>query len=152
MEVLSSSRFARALPNLLDPASRALRPARHRRPAVHALASSPGDAAPSPSSPPPWLSRLLSAALRGGRAGGELPDLAEAATGGAGIGTLLMSTTAAAVTAISATKQQPDQTAAATDAAGPSGCSSNPNNGGGRCPHRQTTSSGSNSSSIQTTD
>jgi len=98
MEVLSSSRFARALPSLLDPASRPLRPARHRRPTVHALASAPVDAAPSPSSPPPWLSRLLSAALRGGRAGGELPDLAEAATGGAGIGTLLMSTTAAAVT------------------------------------------------------
>ncbi|CAN6336983.1 unnamed protein product [Urochloa humidicola] len=105
MEVLSSSHSARALPNLLDPVSRLLKPPHHhRRRAVHNLASSPGPAAdgpaPSPSSawPPPSLSRLLAAALRGGRAGGELPDLAAAATGGAGIGTLLMSTTAAAVT------------------------------------------------------
>ncbi|TKW26198.1 hypothetical protein SEVIR_3G170800v4 [Setaria viridis] len=105
MEV-SSSRFARALPNLLDPVSRPLKPPHHhrRRRAVHTLASSPGPTAdalaPSPSSawPPPPLSRLLAAALRGGRAGGELPDLVAAATGGAGIGTLLMSTTAAAVT------------------------------------------------------
>ncbi|KAJ1263791.1 hypothetical protein BS78_09G213900 [Paspalum vaginatum] len=105
MVVLSSSRFARTLlPNLLEPVSRPLRPARSRRRAVHSLASAPGPAAdaaaPSPSSawPPASLARLLAAALRGGRAGGELPDLAAAATGGAGIGTLLMSTTAAAVT------------------------------------------------------
>jgi hypothetical protein len=106
MEV-SSSRFARALPNLLDPVSRPLKPPHHRRRrrAIHTVTSSPGPAAdapaPSPSStwpwPPPSLSRLLAAALRGGRAGGELPDLAAAAAGGAGIGTLLMSTTAAAV-------------------------------------------------------
>ncbi|GJN15048.1 hypothetical protein PR202_gb01934 [Eleusine coracana subsp. coracana] len=102
MEVLSSSRFSRVLPNLLDPVSRVLKPRLLRRRAGQALASTPApavDAAPSSSSPPPLsLSRLLAAALRGGRAGGELPDLAAAAAGGAGIGTLLMSTTAAAVT------------------------------------------------------
>lgn len=104
MEVLSSSRFARALlPSLLDPASRPFTSPPCRRPrcgAVHTLASSaPGPAAPLPSAPS--LARLLVAALRGGRAGGELPDLAAAATAtgaGPGIGTLLMSTTAAAVT------------------------------------------------------
>ncbi|KAF8727376.1 hypothetical protein HU200_018979 [Digitaria exilis] len=106
MEVLSSSRFARSLPSLFDPVSRPFKPPHpHRcRRAVHTIASSPGPAAdapaPSPSSAwaPPSLSRLLAAALRGGRARGELPDLAAAATGGAGLGTLLMSTTAAAVT------------------------------------------------------
>jgi len=109
MEVLSSSRFARALlPSLLDPASRPLSnstpPCRRPRGAVHTLASSAhgpaADAAAPSSSSPPSFARLLAAALRGGRAGGELPDLAAAATatGGAGIGTLLMSTTAAAVT------------------------------------------------------
>ncbi|OEL27730.1 hypothetical protein BAE44_0011251 [Dichanthelium oligosanthes] len=104
MEVLSSSRFARAFPNPLDPASRPLKPPHHRRRAVHTLASSPGHAADAPAAspssawPPPSLSRLLAAAMRGGRAGGELPDLSAATTGGAGIGTLLMSTTAAAVT------------------------------------------------------
>ncbi|CAL5095977.1 unnamed protein product [Urochloa decumbens] len=104
MEMLSSSHFARGLPNFLDPVSRLLKPPHHRlRRAVHTLASSPSPAAdapaqsPSSSWPPPSLSRLLAAALRGGRAEGELPDLA-AAAGGAGIGTLLMSTTAAAVT------------------------------------------------------
>ncbi|KAK3138174.1 hypothetical protein QOZ80_5AG0365490 [Eleusine coracana subsp. coracana] len=102
MEVLSSSRFSRVLPNLLDPVSRVLKPPVLRRRGGQALASTlapAADAAPSSSSPPPLsLSRLLAAALRGGRAGGELPDLAAAAAGGAGIGTLLMSTTAAAVT------------------------------------------------------
>ncbi|PWZ16299.1 putative membrane protein YuiD [Zea mays] len=97
MEVLSSSRFARALlPNLLDPAIRLLsKPPCRRRRAVQTLASNAHapTAAPSPS-----LALLLATALRGGRTGGELPDLAAAATGGAGIGTLLMSTTAAAVT------------------------------------------------------
>ncbi|KAL6851652.1 hypothetical protein ACP4OV_020216 [Aristida adscensionis] len=96
MEVLSSSRFSRALPGLLDPVSRRLRPP--RRGVARTLASAANDAAPPP--PGPSLARLLAAALRGGRAGGELPDLAAAAAagGGAGIGTLLMSTTAAAVT------------------------------------------------------
>ncbi|EES18564.1 uncharacterized protein LOC8068977 isoform X1 [Sorghum bicolor] len=105
MEVLSSSRFARALlPSLLDPAaSRPLSkpPCRRPRGAVHTLASSAhGPAADAAAPSPPSLGRLLAAALRGGRAGGELPDLAAAATatGGPGIGTLLMSTTAAAVT------------------------------------------------------
>jgi acid phosphatase family membrane protein YuiD len=106
MEVLSSSRFCRVLPNLLDPVSRVLKPRLFRRRAGQSLACIPapaGDAAssPSPSSPPlpsQSLSRLLAAALRGGRAGGELPDLAAAAAGAPGIGTLLMSTTAAAVT------------------------------------------------------
>ncbi|KAL6610549.1 hypothetical protein ACP70R_040518 [Stipagrostis hirtigluma subsp. patula] len=100
MEVLSSSRFSRTLPGLLDPVSRRLRPPRRR--VVRTLASAPADAAPSPSPSPspssPSLARLLVRAMRGGRAGGELPDLAAAAVGGAGIGTLLMSTTAAAVT------------------------------------------------------
>jgi acid phosphatase family membrane protein YuiD len=99
MEVLSSSHFARALlPNLLDPAIRLLsKPPCRRRRAVQTLASNAHapTAAPSPS---PSLALLLATALRGGRTGGELPDLATAATGGAGIGTLLMSTTAAAVT------------------------------------------------------
>lgn len=102
MEVLSSSRFSMVFPNLLNPVSKPLKPPR----CLQTLASVPADAAaPSPSSslpppvcPPPSLSRLLAAALRGGRARGELPDLAAAAGGGAGIGTLLMSTTAAAVT------------------------------------------------------
>lgn len=107
MEVLSYSRFARGpLPNLLDPVFRPVKPPRGRRRAVHTISSVPGPAAdatassasPSSAWPPASLARRLSAALRGGRAGGELPDLAAAATGGAGIGTLLMSTTAAAVT------------------------------------------------------
>ncbi|KAL6620585.1 hypothetical protein ACP70R_035724 [Stipagrostis hirtigluma subsp. patula] len=103
MEVLSSSRFSRALPGLLDPVSRRLRPPRRRVVQTLASASAPADAvpSPSPSASSPSLARLLVAALRGGRAGGELPDLAAAAVGGAGgagIGTLLMSTTAAAVT------------------------------------------------------
>ncbi|XP_062181609.1 uncharacterized protein LOC133885861 [Phragmites australis] len=98
MEVLSSSRFSRALPNLLDPVSKRLKPPRRRRGVLQTLASAPADAAPSPSSPQPSLSRLLVAALRGGRAGEELADLAASAAGGEGIGTLLMSTTAAAVT------------------------------------------------------
>ncbi|XP_052154786.1 uncharacterized protein LOC127772842 [Oryza glaberrima] len=107
MEVLSSSRFSRVFPSsLLSPVSKPLKPPRHRRRRVQTLSSSSSDAAAAPSTPPPvWppasLSRLLAAALRGGRAGGELPDLAVgagAAGGGARIGTLLMSTTAAAVT------------------------------------------------------
>ncbi|EAY98815.1 hypothetical protein OsI_20760 [Oryza sativa Indica Group] len=111
MEVLSSSRFSRVFPSsLLSPVSKPLKPPRHRRRRVQTLSSSSSDAAAAPSTPPPvWppasLSRLLAAALRGGRAGGELPDLAvgagaaaTAAGGGARIGTLLMSTTAAAVT------------------------------------------------------
>ncbi|XP_008656483.2 uncharacterized protein [Zea mays] len=101
MEVLSSSRFARALllPTILYPVSRHLSTPPCRRHAVHTLASG---SAPVPAAdaaaPSPSLARLLAAALRGGRAGRELPDLAAATTGGAGIGTLLMSTTAAAVT------------------------------------------------------
>lgn len=107
MEVLSNSRFSRVLPNLLYPVSRVLKPPLFRRRAGQTLASIPTpapDAAPSsspassPPPPPSSLSRLLTAALRGGRVGGELPDLAAAVAGGAGIGTLLMSTTAAAVT------------------------------------------------------
>ncbi|KAL5231936.1 hypothetical protein ABZP36_030712 [Zizania latifolia] len=101
MEVLSSSRFSRVFPNLLSPVSKPLKPPSHRRRRLQT--SAPADAAapsPSPVWPPPSLSRLLAAALRGGRVGGELPDLAASAAegGGAGIGTLLMSTTAAAVT------------------------------------------------------
>ncbi|PWZ08385.1 putative membrane protein YuiD [Zea mays] len=101
MEVLSSSRFARALllPTILYPVSRHLSTPPCRRHPVHTLASG---SAPVPAAdaaaPSPSLARLLAAALRGGRAGRELPDLAAATTGGAGIGTLLMSTTAAAVT------------------------------------------------------
>jgi len=103
MEVLSSSRFARALlPSLLDQASRPLSnskpPCRRPRGAVHTLASSAHGPAADAAAPSSSLARLLAAALRGGRAGGDLPDLAAAATGRAGIGTLLMSTTAAAVT------------------------------------------------------
>uniref|UniRef100_A0A804UGT0 Acid phosphatase/vanadium-dependent haloperoxidase-related protein n=1 Tax=Zea mays TaxID=4577 RepID=A0A804UGT0_MAIZE len=85
MEVLSSSRFARALllPTILYPVSRHLSTPPCRRHAVHTLASG---SAPVPAAdaaaPSPSLARLLAAALRGG----------------AGIGTLLMSTTAAAVT------------------------------------------------------
>ncbi|KAM3412089.1 hypothetical protein ACQJBY_003639 [Aegilops geniculata] len=103
MEALSSSRFSSALPSLLDHVPRPPNPPqRHRhgrRRCLQTLPSPPADAAaPSPSSSPP-LSRILAAALRGGRARGELPDLAAAGGGGgAGIGTLLMSTTAAAVT------------------------------------------------------
>ncbi|KAK1699485.1 hypothetical protein QYE76_016182 [Lolium multiflorum] len=98
MEALSSSRFSSRFPTLLDPISKPPKPTRRHRRLLQTLASIPADAAaPSPSSPPaPYLSRLLAAALRGGRVRGELPDLASA--GGAGIGTLLMSTTAAAVT------------------------------------------------------
>uniref|UniRef100_A0ACD5T852 Uncharacterized protein n=1 Tax=Avena sativa TaxID=4498 RepID=A0ACD5T852_AVESA len=105
MEALSSSRFSSRFPGLLDPISKPTKStSRHRRRRLQPLASVPADAAaPSPSlpPPPPSLSRFLAAALRGGRARGELPDLAAAAAGGAGgagIGTLLMSTTAAAVT------------------------------------------------------
>ncbi|KAF0924269.1 hypothetical protein E2562_009976 [Oryza meyeriana var. granulata] len=108
MEVLSSSRFSsRVFPSLLSPVSRPLKPPRrhYRRRHLQTLSTSPADAAassmPPPVWPPPSLSRLLAAALRGGRAAGELPDLAAAAVGvggGARIGTLLMSTTAAAVT------------------------------------------------------
>ncbi|XP_062231979.1 uncharacterized protein LOC133929297 [Phragmites australis] len=95
MEALSYIRLSRALPNLLDTVTRPLKPPR-RRGVLQTLASAPAaDAAPSASSPS--LTRFLVAALRGGRAGGELPDLAAADAGGAGIGTLLMSTTAAAV-------------------------------------------------------
>lgn len=101
MEVLSSSRFSSAFPSLLDHVSRppkSPRHHRHGRRCLQTLSSVPADAAaPSPSSSPS-LSRILAAALRGGRARGELPDLAAAGGGGAGIGTLLMSTTAAAVT------------------------------------------------------
>ncbi|KAM0840861.1 hypothetical protein ACQ4PT_059352 [Festuca glaucescens] len=101
MEAFSSSRFSSPFPSLLDPASKPPKPTRRRRRLLQTLASIPADAAaPSPSSqPPPYLSRPLAAALRGGRVGGELPDLLSAGgAGGAGIGTLLMSTTAAAVT------------------------------------------------------
>uniref|UniRef100_A0A452ZND4 Uncharacterized protein n=4 Tax=Triticinae TaxID=1648030 RepID=A0A452ZND4_AEGTS len=100
MEALSSSRFSSAFPSLLDHVPKAPKPPRHgRRRCLQTLASAPADAAaPCPSSSPP-LYRILAAALRGGRARGELPDLAAAGGGGgAGIGTLLMSTTAAAVT------------------------------------------------------
>ncbi|KAM3299464.1 hypothetical protein ACQJBY_040781 [Aegilops geniculata] len=104
MEALSSSRFSSALPSLLDHVPRPPNPPRQhrhgRRRCLQTLASAPADAAaPSPSSSPPSLYRVLAAALRGGRARGELPGLAAAGGGGgAGIGTLLMSTTAAAVT------------------------------------------------------
>lgn len=108
MEALSSSLFSSSFPSLLDHVSRppkSPRHHRHGRRCLQTLASVPADAAaPSPSSSPspPSLSRILAAALRGGRARGELPDLAASAAaaggGGAGIGTLLMSTTAAAVT------------------------------------------------------
>jgi acid phosphatase family membrane protein YuiD len=103
MEALSSSRFSSRFPSLLEPISKPTKPTSRRRCRHQTLASVPADnAAPSPSSPPPPLSRFLAAALRGGRARGELPDLVAAAAGGAGggagIGTLLMSTTAAAVT------------------------------------------------------
>jgi hypothetical protein len=102
MEALSSSRFSSRFPSLLEPISKPTKPTSRRRRRHQIPASVPADAAaPSPSSPPPPLSRLLAAALRGGRARGELPDLVGAVaggTGGAGIGTLLMSTTAAAVT------------------------------------------------------
>jgi hypothetical protein len=82
--VLHSSRFSRVVPNLLHPISRALKPPLSRRGAVQSLARIPApaaaDAAPSPSTSSP-LSRLLAAALRGGRARGELPDLAAGGTG-----------------------------------------------------------------------
>ncbi|CAM0954360.1 unnamed protein product [Alopecurus aequalis] len=94
MEALSSSRFSSPFPSLLGPVSKPPKPTRRRR-LLQTLASGSADAA---GPPPPYISRLLAAALRGGRARGELPDLASAAAGGAGIGTLLMSTTAAAVT------------------------------------------------------
>lgn len=98
MEALSSSRFSSRFPTLLDPVCKPPKPTRHRRRLLQTLASIPADAA-APSPPPPSLSRLLAAALRGGRLGGELPDLlSSGGAGGAGIGTLLMSTTAAAVT------------------------------------------------------
>jgi hypothetical protein len=99
MEALSSSRFSSRIPSLLDPVSKPPKPTRHRRRLLQTLASIPADAAAPSSTPPPYLSRLLAAALRGGRVGSELPDLVSAGgAGGAGIGTLLMSTTAAAVT------------------------------------------------------
>uniref|UniRef100_A0ACD5TEH6 Uncharacterized protein n=1 Tax=Avena sativa TaxID=4498 RepID=A0ACD5TEH6_AVESA len=99
MVAFSSSRFSSPFLTLLEPVSRPPKPPRNCGRRLQALASVDADAA-GPS--PPSLSRLFAAALRGGRARGELPDLVEAsaggAGGGAGIGTLLMSTTAAAVT------------------------------------------------------
>lgn len=115
--VLSSSRFfSSAFPTLLleHTVPKPLDPPRRRcvRTLSSADASAPSPSCssmPAPVCPPSSkLSRLLYAALRGGRAGGEqLPDLVATAGmvagggiggGGAGIGTLLMSTTAAAVT------------------------------------------------------